>query len=93
MEGEALAWYIFCSTLLAIGVGALIFNVRAEGFDDLEREEVADDIAAELDDLALSCWSQAHNGELGERVCQAYQQAAGNVEAAAGLIRRAEGLS
>ena len=35
------------------------------------------------------CWRQARNGDNGERLCQAYQQAAGHIEAAVSLIRRA----
>jgi hypothetical protein len=35
------------------------------------------------------CWRQARNGDNGERLCQAYQQAAGQIEAAVSLIKKA----
>ena len=35
------------------------------------------------------CWRQARNGDNGERLCQAYQVAAGHIEAAVSLIKKA----
>ena len=49
----------------------------------------ASDAARKVQAGADLCWRQARNGDNGERLCQAYQQAAGHIEAAVSLIRRA----
>ena len=82
-------WYFVLFGVLLMAVLAMI--LPRNGFVECGAcEEKETPISEEIDQIAMDCWALSQNGDLGERLCQAYQQAAANIEAAAGLIKRAE---
>lgn len=81
-------WYVllFCFVLLAV----LAMILPKSGISDLDQaEEKEATVSEEIDEITLDCWALSHNGDLGEKACSAYQQAAGYLEAASGLLKKA----
>ena len=56
--------------------------------EDIDEKEAP--VSQVIDEVALDCWALSHNGNLGEKTCDAYQQAASYLEAASGILKKVE---